>query len=549
MILDARSLPDGRIVKTDICIVGAGVAGIVLAREFRGLGMSVAVLESGGLQPDRTTQSLYWGESVGYPYFPLDLSRASGFGGSSNRWSVPIGKEALGVRLRALDEIDFEEREWVPFSGWPFNKSHLDPYYERAHSVCHIGPYTYDAHDWEESVASRALPFASDRVRTTIFQFGSRDIFIKEYKEELARSENVTLYTNSNAVEILTNRTSTAVTGIRFACLNGKGFNISARLFVLAMGAIEIPRLLLFSSKNIKCGLGNENDVVGRFFMEHIHLWSGTLVPSRSDFVESTMLYRIHTSKGIPVMGKLTLSADVLRGERLLNYCVSIHPHESSRRQNVSPRLDVVSWPLLGQAESFKRRSLMDSNFHKDVESDGNHAPANIIGKLARKSVGLIERLKNRNGRTVFRLNHMTEQAPNPDSRVTLSDEKDVLGRPRARLDWRLSSLDVQSIISSQKIIDHDLRASGLGYLMLELDEKSPSALFEGGWHHMGTTRMQVDPKKGVVDSDCRVHGLPNLFIAGPSVFPTGGCANPVLTIVALSLRIADHIKRFFSRL
>ena len=143
----------------------------------------------------------------------------------------------------------------------------------------------------------------------------------------------------------------------------------------------------------------------------------------------------------------------------------------------------------------------------------------------------------------VFELNHMTEQSPNPHSRVTLSDERDIFGRNRVRLDWRLTPLDMRSIIKAQEIIDQELRYAGLGRLEIELRTETPPEHLEGGWHHMGTTRMHRDPKRGVVDEHCRVHEITNLFIAGPSVFPTGGYANPVLTFVALAIRLADYIK------
>ena len=144
----------------------------------------------------------------------------------------------------------------------------------------------------------------------------------------------------------------------------------------------------------------------------------------------------------------------------------------------------------------------------------------------------------------MFRLNHMTEQIPNPNSRVNLIDECDILGRKRVQLDWRLSSIDVRSIIRAQEIIDEELRRAKLGRLQIELKDDTPPHNLHGGYHNMGTTRMHIDPKKGVVNENCQVHGVSNLFIAGPSVFPTGGYSNPVLTIVALSLRLADYVKK-----
>src|SRR5512135_3210064 len=194
MILDAGSLPNGRDVKTDVCIVGAGVAGLPLAREFAEKDFRVCLLESGGLEPDRATQSLYWGENIGFPYYPLDTARARFFGGSSNCWNIPIGDDLLGVRMRPLDPIDFEVREWVPYSGWPFGKKHLDPFYERAQTVCRIGRFTYDAQDWEDSAETPRLPFLNERVKTTMFQFALRDLFFRKYRDDISRSAMITSF-------------------------------------------------------------------------------------------------------------------------------------------------------------------------------------------------------------------------------------------------------------------------------------------------------------------------------------------------------------------
>jgi hypothetical protein len=382
--------------------------------------------------------------------------------------------------LRPLDEIDFEERDWVPYSGWPFKKSHLDSFYEKAQVVCRIGPFAYDAEDWEEPAKRPQLPFRNGRVKTVMFQFGSRDPFIKEYPSAIKRSSNVKVFLHGTVIQIESSETGGTVTEISARTLEGNTFKLRAKLFVLAAGGLENPRIMLLANRVQKEGLGNVNDLVGRFFMEHIHLWSGQYVPPGFDFLEKTGLYKIHKAGDVPVMAKWALSEDALRKEKILNYCTSIHPR---------------------------------------------------ILKKSRQNL-------------IYRLNHMTEQAPNPESRVTLSEERDRLGRNRARLDWRVTPLDVQSLNRAQEIIDEELRRSGLGRLEIKYhDEKTVAGKIHGGWHHMGTTRMHKDPKRGVVDENCRVHGISNLYVAGPSVFPTGGYANPVLTVVALALRLAQHIK------
>ena len=549
MIIDARSLPENSLVDTDICIVGAGVVGVSLAREFIGKKLRVCFVEGGGTEPDKATQSLLWGECSGHPYFPLDTARTSGFGGSSNRWSVGIGDNRLGVRLRPLDPIDFEEREWVSHSGWPFLKSDLDPYYERAHSICRIGPYRYDVSEWEEP-GKKMLPLVGEEVETTVFQFGPRSLFFREYREEIEHAENITSYIYANALEIETAKTPQTVSSILFGCLNGKRFRVSAKLFILAAGAIETPRLMLLSNKTCQEGIGNQHDIVGRFFMEHPHLWSGRFISSAADIRKLTAFYRIHSAKQIPIMGKLTLSPDVLRREKLLNYSVSLHLRSSGHRGNIATSWPVVSWPLLG-TDTPEHLSVVTCAAGKGASRGllgGMENAARTAYRTMRNQAGMLYHSLRRTGDVaVFDLNHMTEQEPNPESRVTLIDEHDMLGRRRVRLHWQLTGLDIRSIIRAQEIIGEGFKRSGLGRLEINMTDETPPPDLEGGWHHMGTTRMHRDPKKGVVDEHCRVHSISNLFIAGPSVFPTCGYANPVLTSVALAVRLADHVSKFMA--
>jgi len=547
MIIDARSVPEEEVIETDVCIVGVGIAGITLAREFIGRPFRVCLLESGGFEPDKVTQSLYWGENVGHPYYPLDTHGTRCFGGTAHRWHAALGNYHLGVRLRPLDEIDFEKRDWVPYSGWPFDKAHLNPYYERAHKVLQIGPYAYDVESWADPEKTPPLPL-NGRVRTTIFQFGPRDPFIGEYRDEIAQAMNITTFLYANAVEIETNETAQTATRIRVACLEGRRFWVSAKVFILAAGGIEIPRLLLLSNKVQSTGLGNQHDLVGRFFMEHPHLWSGFYIPANLEIFKRATLYRIHTVNKVAIMAKLTLAEEVLRHERLLNYCVSIHPSTMPRRLRY-PEVTAKGITSLKTLHRTARRGKLPKGL-------GHHL-GNVIADvddLARVGYRIIRRrldkaiTKHKKPRLeVFRLNHMSEQAPNPNSRVTLIPERDALGQPRVQLDWQLSPLDVHTIVRAQEIISEELHRAGLGHLHIELHDTTPPTDLHGGYHQMGTTRMHNDPRQGVVDGNCRVHGVSNLFIAGPSVFPTVGYANPVLTFVALALRLADHVKELMS--
>jgi len=546
MIFDARSLPENETIETDVCIVGAGTAGITLAREFIGQEFRVCLLESGGLEPDKETQALCWGENIGHPYYPLDTARARYFGGSSNRWHVALGDNCLGARMRPLDEIDFEERDWLPYSGWPFGKSHLDPFYKRAKSISKIEPFTYDVADWEDPEKRPRLRFIGDRVKTVIFKFGSRDPFIRDYPQEVKHTANITTYLYANVVEIDTDETAKIVTRLRVACLHGNSFWLSAKVFILATGGIEVPRLLLLSTKRQSSGLGNQNDLVGRFFMEHLHWWSGYYFPSNSEIFKFTGLYNnIHAVNKVPIIGKLALSEDVLRREKLLNYSVQLLP-----RVVLKTSLYQVFYPSTPSKGVASCKKLLSAICRGGIPDDFGEHVRNVISGIDDIAMAPYRRFRrkvikrfNRKRVKVFRLAHMTEQAPNPNSRVTLGPERDSLGQRRIKLDWQLSPIDILSSIRAQEIIDEELRRAALGRLYIQMKDETPPPHLNGGWHHMGTTRMHVDPKKGVVDENCRVHGTSNLFVAGPSVFPTGGYANPALTVVALTVRLGDHIK------
>lgn len=538
MIIDALSLPDGYATRTTVCIIGCGVAGITLARELSGGGFDVAVLESGGFEGDKGTQALSAGENVGQPYFPLETARSRQFGGSSPRWTLELGNGRLGGRLRPMSPIDFEKRDWVPHSGWPFGFDELRPYYERAQTVCKVGPFDYSADAWEQPSRTPRLPLDPERVDTAVYQAIDREVF-RGYRDELENAPNVSVYLHATALEVETDRDGQYATEVRAARLDGKRLKFAADIVVIGVGGIEAPRLMLLSNSTHRNGLGNQNDLVGRFFMEHPHLWSGYLRPADKAMFDRTGLYGVHTVRGTPVIGQLTLPDAVQREQQLLNYAVVLKPGfvSKGRKQAISRGFGAV-------------RAAAGALSHGDVEGFGRHMSTlfPVAGELTvgayRKGMRVVNRMMRVKPFEVFRLNHMTEQAPNPDSRVLLADARDAFGQRRVRLDWRLTSLDVRSIVRAQEILDAELRRTGLGHLQIELNGDSIPADIHGGWHHMGTTRMHVDARQGVVDPQCRVHGVDNLYVAGASVFPTSGCANPVLTTVALTLRLADHLKR-----
>ena len=539
MIVDARTIGSNSSFETDICIVGGGTAGIALAGEFIGAPFRVVLLESGGKDSDYQTQSLYHGDNVGQPYYPLDMTRARYFGGSSTRWHVPIGGERLGARIRPLDPIDFEERDWVPHSGWPFDKAHLDPFLDRAQAICRVGPPSFEVADWEDAKQRPQLPFRGGVAETIIYKFACRDPFVREYPRGVTRADNITTVLHANVLEIVTNRTADHVSALRVGTLEGSRFTVSARHFVLAAGGIEIPRLLLLSNRVQSAGLGNHHDLVGRFFMEHPHFWSGYFVPRHPGVSDKLALYDgVHVVNGVPIVGKLALTESVLRREKLLNHNIQIIP-------NVMP--DPFRFhPIRSEGvASFKMvaRALIEGKLPDEMSRHLRNIGMGL-GEIARAGTRKIRRTLNALPmRPVYHVANMIEQVPNPESRVTLGPERDAFGQQRVRLNWKITAQDIRSAVRTQEILDQELQRAGVGRLYRELRGETPPVSTHGGHHHMGTTRMHPDPKLGVVDENCCLHGVGNLFVAGPSVFPTGGYANPVLTFMALTLRMADHLK------
>jgi choline dehydrogenase-like flavoprotein len=529
MLLDGRAVPDNELVETDLCVIGAGPAGITVAREFVGGSLRVCLLESGGALPTGAAQRLNEGRNVGYWYYPLASTRARAFGGTSAHWWQQVDEAGRSYRWRSglLDPIDFESRPGIAHTGWPFTRDVLIPFYERAQRICKLGPFEYGVEGCEDPETRARFPLSRAEFVTNIFQYGDRTFV--DYFEELAGAGNVTTILNATVCELVTAENSSMISEATVRVGPQNAFRLKARAYVLAAGGIENARLLLLSNKTRTAGLGNTNDLVGRFFMERLATRSGVIVPTDSDLFQRAPLYKIHFARGMHIQGVLSVNERVMRREGLLNAALFVLP-----AQRAFTSEGVRS--LVALYRALRMRS-----------SPGDligHAK-NVAGDLDEVALTLYRHVSARGGAKdeVFIVRVQAEQSPNPSSRVTLDDARDAFGLPKAKLDWRVTDFDRWSIRRTQEILDQELRRAKLGRLERKLGEEHPPALFRGAFHHMGTTRMHRESSLGVVDADCRVHGVANLFVAGSSVFPTTGCANPTLTLVALALRLADHLK------
>jgi choline dehydrogenase-like flavoprotein len=517
MIVDARSLPAGQELSTEICIIGAGPAGITLAREFAGGPMPVCLLESGGFEPDAETQDLYAGEVTGHHYQTLDTTRLRFFGGTSNHWAG---------YCRPMDDIDFATRPWLPDTGWPLDRAALNPYYRRAQPICELGRYDYEPENWRDGAYG---PFAFDakRLISGVIQVGPPTRFGEVYREAIHQAKNITAYLNANVTDI--RLTDERATEVRVSCLDGKSFTVKAAIFILATGSIENARILLYSNSQRPAGIGNTHDVVGRYFSDHFVVWeSGQLVTDRR--YKETMLYgseqRIDDAK---IIGFVAPSDDFQREQQIPNCAMCLDPvNLSVRSSSIASVKHVLRAVEKGQIPDQLATHIgrMISNFD------------DLVDAAYRKAMKPPPKL--------FTTRFWTECPPDPASRVMLADEKDALGLPRVKLDLRLPADLPRTFNIMHELFATEIGRLGIGRTQIGLKGSVEAALedMEGSFHQMGTTRMHPDPRKGVVDINCRVHDVHNLFIAGSSVFPAYGHINPTLTIVALATRLADHVKQ-----
>jgi choline dehydrogenase-like flavoprotein len=507
-------------IEADVCIIGGGAAGITIARELDGTSISVALFESGNLEFDPETQDLYAGEIIGAPFAPLDVTRLRYFGGSTNHWN--------GF-CRPLDPVDFEVRNWMDKSGWPIGYDEMIPFYRRAQEHCQLGPLAYSAADWNRT-GIPAPEMEEGRVVLQIAQYCPPTRFGSAYREELKESSNVTVYVQSNVVEIDTDGPDGPVRLLRLASLARKRFTAQGKIYILACGGIENARILLQSDRHKAVGLGNEHDLVGRYFADHPLIRdTGILYFPGPGQGHRALLRQPVTFRDGAADAKLifALSQEVIRKERLLNCGFTAVLADSGTTSGTRS--------FYSLARSLKGGEFDNFLFH------AGRVMADLEGVY-----GEIERRIIHPRSTYYYLSTWYELPPIHESRITLSSDRDALDQRRVALDWRLPDDFLEQIHKSHRILGEELGRSQLARIQLDLPANSESLneRIENSHHHMGATRMSDDPRTGVVDRNCQVHGTENLMIAGSSVFPTFGHANPTLTIVALAIRLADHVKQ-----
>jgi choline dehydrogenase-like flavoprotein len=534
MLIDLEAAPDDLLLEAEVCIVGAGAAGVALARDLMNAGHDVCLLESGGMDYDERTQSLAKGRIIGMEYYELDHSRLRFFGGTTNIW---------GGRSIPLDRIDFEKRDWVPHSGWPITLDDLLPFYQIAHNSLELGEYDYETGIWEKLNLS-PIDFDPKKIVHRFWRFdGLAERFNSNRSDDLVEAQNVKIVLHANTVGLQAVENGSAITHLDAKSLQGTKLQVNARHFVLACGAIENARLLLMSNNIEANGIGNQYDQVGRYFMEHPH---GRIAQIETrDPAAFWALYRKRFPPGgVPVAPAMVLPASLQRELGVLNSAATFKiQRDPNRGEAVSSRIYMNL--KHGLSPNKAGRTLW-------------HAWRGSLNWLQRHVSMPLLRFGAKVNRMGLYVMARAEQAPNPDSRVRLSTEKDELGSPRADLDWQLCALDKETMLQFGKTLQSEFDRLGLGRVTTTewLENGRPEWPVDptvgnhpiGGYHHMGTTRMSTSARDGVVDANCTVHGYHNLHIAGSSVFTTGGWANPTLSLLALAHRLGVHLNKLLEK-
>lgn len=533
MLVDARAEP-GDSARADVCIVGAGAVGIALAVELANSSRHVVVLESGADSPQPDDRCIY----TVVPGTTVRLGTVGNkpvyFGGATNHW---FGN------CQPLDASDFEQRDWIPFSGWPIRRDELVPYYQRAQRLSGLGEFLFYDPGALRPPLAHAPPNVSrggrrgGALETRIFQTCPVLSFAELHRERLGAATNLQVMLATHAIRLRTNRTGDRVTGVETVRADGRPLRVEADTVVLAAGGIDNARLLLYSDDSAQAGLGNAYDLVGRFFMDHLYYNL-----SLADWKPSKEL-RLYLGRSERV-GQEELLQTVGNARRWAQFVLSDHLKSQQRLPGAGFWFRPAPFVAPGEAALYRlanalRQGTLPPNPLSDFRalvSDPVNLGRSVLRKLAR----------TRKARSAVQdgwdLMAEFELLPDPENRIRLSTRTDRLGRPEAELSLRIADSERQAHARALRIAADEIGFNGTA-LAREMESRLDSGQFGFFFHHVGTTRMSEDPRQGVVDRHCRIHGIANLFVAGTSVFPTEGAAPPTLTAVALAIRLADHLR------
>ena len=513
MEVDLDSAPDGTNYSVDVCIAGAGIAGLVLAEGFIGSGLRVALLEAGGKTLEARSQQLYTVEMAGHPHSGASEGRFRTFGGSSTRWG--------GQLLSYTDDV-FHPPAATHLTGWPIDNVDLRPFYPRVLNIMGVPEDPFAAASFLDE--TQPVNTTDDvQVRYARWAPFTRRSLTGTLGRRCLESENITVYLHANVTRL--EREGNAIRKVRANNYQGKTFAFSANHVVLCLGTIESSRLLLLSNH------GNEHDQVGRYFHDHVGVHAATLTGHARAAVADFYLPRLR--QGALYTPKLEATAK-WRSEHAAN---AVMAHFPIVEAGDSPTATVRM--LL---QSIQRKELAPGLMRRLAA-----LPAGSLDLLRLLYSTRILRRRTLSKHAELRLNIDVEQRPSPESRISLSDQKDQLDLPRAKLAWHISAAEQNTVRRFAHTIHAAFIARGIGEVVLHSgllseDGDFPS-LASDTYHMMGGTRMGDAPAQSVVDRNLKVHGIDNLYVASCSVFPTGGSSNPTFTLMALTLRLAEKLR------
>lgn len=552
MIIDARraGLPDR--IEADLVIVGAGPAGITLALAMQDAGRDVVLVEAGGDRFDKAGQDMLRAQSVSpSAHSPGEMYRRRQLGGTSAVW---------GGRCIPFDPIDMEHRPWMPHAHWPITHAEVARFYPQAMALAEAGAPDVDAAAADPSQPP-ALPGSGDDVVTDrIERFSHPTDFGGWYRRQMAQAPRLRVLTHAPVEQILTD--GAQATGVRLRLPGDARVTVAAPCVVVAAGGIETARLLLASDEVHPAGLGNARDLVGRFYQCHLEGTLGTIAFHPPAGHAAFDYFR--SRDGVYCRRYMWLSPTAQRRERLAGMVLRpahpsivdpVHRHPVLSAMYLAKSMIVPEYARKMTAlehDERARRGGSAAAFHAaHLRNVALGAP-----RLARFGVDWTRRriLARRKLPSVlladpagiYPLDLNGEQEPHHDSRVMLGHERDALGMRRAVIDWRCTAADRARMIAGVRVIAAAVNRGGAATITLTDEQAqawSDHPVPVGG-HHIGTARMADDPSEGVCDRDAQVFGTRGLYIAGAAAFPTSSFANPTLTLLALTLRLAEHLRR-----
>jgi choline dehydrogenase-like flavoprotein len=516
MFRDLDSMGSDQSLVYEICIVGTGPSGISLATKFNNTKYSIVMLESGGLLPDPKYQTLNKGKNSGPRFLSLDGSRIRCWGGGSLLWAGHCGQ---------FSQDEFNQKEYIPLSGWPINKEDLNKYYEEASGLLGINYELFGGERYLDDIWNLGLSkfdvqksFLSEslllKANSENRNFGTK------FKNEIQSSDNIDVIYHATVTNIQLSENRKTVTNLIINSLNGNKAIIKANVYILAAGALENPRLLLASNVGINNAEGNNRHFVGKCFMSH---------PGVSEAAE------IHNTNNV--------SSVCLKNNNFHNVDKNIIPYlqvkDNLRITNklLKHSIEIKAYPDLINGSTYWSGRIF-SEFDK---LKGNFQIMESIEKLLCRLSG------NKYNSLLWDVGVGIEQQPRLNNKLNLDGDVDSLGVPLLNMYWdNLSELEKNTIIEAIKLLAQELGMNNTGRIKLTKNLLSGEAFNQQDPinHHIGTTRMSDSILTGVVDKNCKVFSVSNLYLSGSSVFTTSSNVNPTFTIIALSLRLGDHLKK-----